>query len=112
MLEQLQQRRRVLIPFQPAPDVICHKYYPPDVYLRYTFVLSVKDDEPTAEVESRLLRESDAEENQDKQLGNHTVDVKGYKSWTGRATPSRDIKEQALPESTRKQVAYWMSCDE
>ena len=104
MLEQLQQRRRVLIPFQPAPDVIYHKYYPPDVYLRYTFVLSIQDDEPTAEVESRLLRESDAEESQDKQLGNHTVNVKGYKSWTGRATPSRDIKEQALPESTRKQL--------
>ena len=111
IFEQLQQRRRVIVPFQPAPDVIYHKYYPPDVYLRYTFVLSIQDDEPTAEAESRLVRDGEAEESQDKQLGNHTVNVKGYKPWTGGAAPSRDIKEQALPESTRKQVAKRMSCN-
>ena len=112
MFEQLQQRRRVIIPFQPAPDVIYHKYYPPDVYLRYTFVLSVHSDEPIAETESRSLRDREAVENRDKQLDSHTVNVKGYKPLAGRASPSRDIKEQALPESTRKQVAEWRGCNE
>ncbi len=42
VFERMQQRRRVVVPYQPSTSEIHHSYYPPDVFVQYSFVLNTQ----------------------------------------------------------------------
>lgn len=107
-LKQFRQRRRVVIPFQPSPDVIDHTYYPPDVYLRYTFVFTIPGNEASSSLSAAVPKrqeESHREHPKSLQADDDSIIVKGYKPWKKNESQSKqEIREQALPASFRKRV--------
>lgn len=107
-----QQRRRVFIPFQPSPDVIDHGYYSPDVYLRYTFILTIPGSQTSA-VPSATMTPAAPKRPEDSLhrvnskpplVGDGSIVVKGYKSWKKQSQSTRETREQALPSLLRKRV--------
>lgn len=107
-MRQFRQRRRVVIPFQPSPDVIDHGYYPPDVYLRYTFIFTIPGNEASSPIPAAVPKRQEyprRERSQSPQVDDHSIKVNGYKPWKMDESQSKlEIREQSLPASFRKRV--------
>ena len=104
----------MVIPFQPAPDVIHHVYYPPDVYLRYTFIVTIPGNKDSSAPSTSTLTDIpkhqenfQVEESNSQHLNEDAITVKGYKPWKERSQLSQETREQSLPPSFRKRV--WLS---
>ena len=100
--EKMQQRRRVVIPFQPSPTQLRHMWYPPDVYVQYTFVLTPSkdaDDEAIPALRYRIASKRTRRE--------VPATVPGYVVGAKRRkTQSEAEREKILPADTRKRVGH------
>lgn len=94
-------RRRVVIPYQPSHNVIIHSYYPPNVYLKYHFVINLNTtDVPPLPVivpsSSVLKREEPSYE---------STTIEGYKPIKrSRTKPSHDPEKEAGVSSLQREV--------
>lgn len=95
-------RRRVVIPYQPSHSMIIHSYYPPNVYLKYHFVIDMNttDVSPLPVIvpsSSTLKREEPSYE---------STSIEGYKPIKiSRTRPSHDAeKKTGISSALQKEV--------
>ena len=102
----LQQRRRVVIPFQTSPSEISHKYFPPTEYLQYRFVIDLPSQESLSPQNEAI---GEAEKPQivryHFQQGSE-IHIKGYVVWREkkRRRETTQEKEKKLPLALRNKV--------
>ena len=102
----LQQRRRVVIPFQTSPSEISHKFFPPTEYLQYRFVIDLPSQESLSPQNEAI---GEAEKPQivryNFQQGSE-IHIKGYVVWREKKRRSRSTqeKEKKLPLALRNKV--------
>lgn len=102
----LQQRRRVVIPFQTSPSEISHKFFPPTEYLQYRFVIDLPSQESLPPQNEAI---GEAEKPQivryNFQQGSE-IHIKGYVVWREkkRRRETTQEKEKKLPLALRNKV--------
>ena len=102
----LQQRRRVVIPFQTSPSEISHKFFPPTEYLQYRFVIDLPSQESLSPQNEAI---GEAEKPQivryNFQQGSE-IHIKGYVVWREkkRRRETTQEKEKKLPLALRNKV--------
>ena len=102
----LQQRRRVVIPFQTSPSEITHKYFPPTEYLQYRFVIDLPSqeglppqDEAIEETEKPQILRYNFQQGSE-------IHITGYVVWREkkRRRETTQEKEKKLPLALRNKV--------
>lgn len=100
VVEKMKQRRRVVIPFQPSPTQLRHTWYPPDVFVQYTFVLTPSkdaDDDVIPALRYRIAPKRPRRE--------VPATVPGYVVGTKRRRMQSEAeREKILPADMRKRV--------
>ena len=102
----LQQRRRVVIPFQTSPSEISHKFFPPTEYLQYRFVIDLPSQEslsPQNEASGEAEKPQIVRYNYQQGSERH---IKGYVVWREkkRRRETTQEKEKKLPLALRNKV--------
>lgn len=105
--ELLQQRRRVVIPFQPSPSQINHTYFPPTEYLQYRFVIDLPSEQAPG-VSMNVLKEPTSRKRQAAQAldQGRSVHIDGYVVWREKKRRVETVqeKEKKLPLVLRNRV--------
>ena len=105
--ELLQQRRRVVIPFQPSPSQIDHTYFPPTEYLQYRFVIDMPA-EHVPDVSVKVLKEPTSQKRQAVQAldQGRSIHIDGYVVWREKKRRVETVqeKEKKLPLVLRNRV--------
>ena len=102
----LQQRRRVVIPFQTSPSEITHKYFPPTEYLQYRFVIDLPSQE-SLPPQNEAIGETEKPQilHYNFQQGSE-IHITGYVVWREkkRRRETTQEKEKKLPLALRNKV--------